>query len=345
MSSEDCGRRNTALRLAAGVTGCFVLADVLNWDATFLAPVLAAQLLLKLPKKPSLKHSLGVIVVIVVSMFGVLFLSTVLVSNALSFILFLALLHYLSFYAHLRGAPEFPTLMVQIAGVAVPVYVVVAPALASGLATTLVQAGVIAVVTVWVSFLVFPAPDGPEEMPAVAADKAGAGEAAALALLKTLILMPILTWFVLDASQTAIVALVMIITILRLADPRLGWRAAAGMIVANLLGGVAATVAYNIVRLGDSVIALTLVILCFALFFAGRIVTARENATIFAVGFVAFILLLGTGLSPLPGGAEAAAVSRVMNVVWATAYAAGALSLFQNLHIAQQRLSGNFRKA
>lgn len=343
MSSEARARRHAALRLAAGVTGCFVLADVLNWDATFLAPVLAAQLLVKLPKMPSLKEGLGVIIVIAASMFGVLLLSTVLVSNPLSFILCLGLLHYLAFYAHLRGAPEFPTLMVQVAGVAIPAYVVVAPELASGFATTLVQAGIAAVAAVWVSFLVFPVACV-EETPAVPLHQAGPADAAALALVKTLILMPILAWFVVDASQTAIVVLIMIITVLRIADPELGWQAAAGQIVANLLGGVAATLAYNIVRLGDSVIAMTLIILCFSLFFAGRIVTARENAPIFAIGFAAFILLLGTGLSPLPGGAEAAAVTRVMNVVWATAYAAGMLSLFQSLHVARERLPGVSRQ-
>lgn len=332
------GRRHAALRLAAGVTCCFVLAEALNWDATFLAPMLAAQFLVNLPRSPTLKQALGIVVLIAAAMFGVLFGSAVLASNPLSFILCLGLLHYFAFYAHLRGAAEFPTLMIQIAGVAMPVFVVVSPALASGLAATLVAAGAVAMLTVWAAYAVFPATAGTEEAPAVPAQEAQAPNATAmLALWKTLILMPVLAWFVLDASQTSIVVLIMIVTLLRLADPKLGWRTALGLIVGNLLGGLAAVIAYNVVKTGDSIVTLAAVILFLSLLFAGRIVTARENAPVFAIAFATFILLLGSGLSPLPGGSEEAAITRVLNVVMATAYAAGALSLVHAIRFAWSR--------
>lgn len=336
-------RRHAALRLAAGVTCCFVLGEALNWDATFLAPMLAAQFLVKLPRSPTLKQALGIVVLIAAAMFGVLFVSVVFASNPLSFILCLGLLHYLAFYAQLRGAAEFPTLMLQIAGVAMPVFVVVSPALASGLAATLVTAGAVAILTVWAAYAAFPATTDAQEAPVASVQELHSPTAAAvLALLKTLILMPVLAWFVLDASQTAIVVLIMIVTILRLVDPQLGWRTAFGLIVANLIGGVTATVVYNLVKISDSIVTLAVVILCISLVFAGRIVTARENAPIFAIAFAAFILLLGSGLSPLPGGSEEAAITRVMNVVMATAYAAGALSLVQAIHLSRSRakLSG-----
>jgi hypothetical protein len=337
------GRRHAALRLAVGVTCCFVLAEALNWDATFLAPMLAAQFLVKLPRSPTLKQAVGIVVLIAAAMFGVLFASVILVSNPLSFILCLGLLHYLAFYAQLRGAAEFPTLMIQIAGVAMPVFVVVSPALASGLAATLVSAGVVAILTIWAAYAAFPATVGAQETPIASAQELDSPSAAAtLALLKTLILMPVLAWFVLDASQTAIVVLIMIVTLLRLVDSHLGWRTAFGLTVANLLGGLVATVAYNVVKAGDSIVTLAVVILCISMVFAGRIVTARDNAPIFVVAFATFILLLGSGLSPLPGGSEEAAITRVMNVVMATAYAAGALSLFQTIRSSRGRakLSG-----
>lgn len=331
------GRRHAALRLAVGVTCCFVLAEALNWDATFLAPMLAAQFLVKLPRAPTLKQAFGIVVLIAVAMYGVLFVSTILASNAISFILCLGLLHYLAFYAQLRGAAEFPTLMIQIAGVAMPVFVVTSPALAWGLAGTLVSAGAAAMFTVWVAYAAFPTANGAQEAPIVAPEIPSPHAAAALASWKTLILMPVLAWFVLDASQTAIVVLIMIVTLLRLVDPQLGWRVALGLIVGNLLGGFAAVIAYNVVKTGDSIVTLFFVILCISLVFAGRIVTARENAPIFVVAFATFILLLGSGLSPLPGGSEEAAVTRVMHVVIATAYAAGALSLVQAMHSSRSR--------
>jgi hypothetical protein len=65
-----------------------------------------------------------------------------------------------------------------------------------------------------------------------------------------------------------------------------------------------------------------------------RIVTARGNAPVFAIAFATFILLLGSGLGPLPGDSEEAAITRVLNVEVATAYAAGALSLVQTVRFA-----------
>jgi hypothetical protein len=45
--------RRAALRLAFGVTACFALVEALDWDATFLAPLLAANMLVKLQRPPS----------------------------------------------------------------------------------------------------------------------------------------------------------------------------------------------------------------------------------------------------------------------------------------------------
>jgi hypothetical protein len=131
----------------------------------------------------------------------------------------------------------------------------------------------------------------------------------------------------------------MIVTLLRLVDPKLGWRTALALIAGNLIGGIAASIAYNVVKTGDSILALFAIILCISLLFAGRIVTAQEKAPIFVVAFATFILLLGAGLSPLPGGSEEAAVTRVLNVALATAYAAGALSVMQAIHSARSRVN------
>jgi DUF2955 family protein len=329
-------RKQAALRIAFGVTCCFVLSEALDWDATFLAPMLAAQLLIKLPRPPALMQGLGIVVVIAATMAGVLFLSAYLVSNPITLILCLGLLHYLTFYAHLRGAPEFPTLMLQTAGVAVPVFVVVSPSTASQFVTTLISAGIVAIGTVWAAHAVFPAPPEERDTPVIPPELDPPHVATALALEKTIILMPILAWFILDASKIAVVVLIMIITLLRLLDPRLGGRTAIAIIFANLLGGATATVAYNLVKAGGSITALAAVILCLSLVFAGRIVTSRDYAPIYAVAFATFILLLGSGLSPLPGGSEEAAVTRILNVVMATVYAASALSLFQAMR--SQRL-------
>ena len=326
----DNGARNIALRLAFGVTACFAVVEALGWDATFLAPLLAANMLVKLQRPPSLVQGLVVIVLIALSTGAVLLLTTALIGNAAALILALTLLIYLSFYAHRRGAPELATLLLQISAVSLPVIAVLSPDGAGTFATTLMSAGVVALITVWAAHAAFPAPAAAATDAAPAAGAARPAEpvvAARHALLDTLVLLPVLAWYILDATQVAVVVLIVIVTLLRQHDPKQGQRAALGLILGNLIGGIAAAVVYNLVLLSNTLLFFITVCLAASLIFAGRIVTAGDRAPIYAIAFVTFILLLGLGMTPLPGGSGEAFVSRLFNVLLASAYAIGGLSL------------------
>jgi len=327
--SAESGRR-AALRLAFGVTACFAIVEALNWDATFLAPMLAANMLVK-PRPPTFAQGFVVVVLFALSTSAVLALTTALISNAPVLILALMLLLYLCFYAHRRGAPEVATLLPQISAVSLPIVAVLSPEGASAFATTLVSAGVVALLTVWAAHAAFPAPvtesaastsavDTILDQPAVAARQA---------LINTLILLPVLTWYILEASQVAVVVLIVIVTLLRQTDRQKGQGAALGLILGNVIGGVAAAFAYNLVLLGHTFLFFVTVCLAVSLMFAGRIATAGDRAPVFVIALGTFILLLGLGLSPLPGGSSEAFLSRLLNVFAASAYAIGVLSLFE----------------
>ena len=326
------GERNAALRLAFGVTACFAVVEALEWDATFLAPMLAANMLVKLQRPPSLAQGLGLIVLIALSTGIVMVLTAALLGNPAVLILALTLLLYLSFYAHRRGAPELVTLLFQISAVALPTIAVASPDGAGTFATTLALAGVTALVTVWAAHAAFPAPAAPvpDATPAaIAARPAEPAVAARHALFDTLILLPVLTWYILDATQVAVVVLIIIVTLLRQLDSRQGQRAALGLILGNLIGGIAAAIVYNVVLLNNTLLFFITVCLAASLIFAGRIVTAGDRAPIYAIAFATFILLLGLGMTPLPGGSGEAFVDRLIYVLLASAYALGGLSLVQ----------------
>jgi hypothetical protein len=247
-------------------------------------------------------------------------------------ILTIALLIYISFYAHRRGAPDLMTLLLQISAVSVPVIAVLSPEAAGAFAATLVMAGVVALITVWAAFAAFPAPaaTADETSPAPGARPPIAPTMAARhALIDTLVLLPVLTWFILDATEIAIVVLIVIVTVLRQTDPARGQRAALGLVFGNFIGGIAAAIAYNLVVLGHSFAFFVTVLLVGSLAFAGRIVTAGDRAPVYAIAFATFILLLGLGLSPLPGGSGEAFTSRLLNVLFASTYAITGLSLLE----------------
>ena len=149
--------------------------------------------------------------------------------------------------------------------------------------------------------------------------------AARYALLDTLVLIPLLTWFILNATEAAIVVLIVVVTLLRQTDRQQGKSAALGLILGNLIAGVAAGIAYNLILLGNTLPFFVTVCLAATLMFAGRIATAGKRAPVYVVALGTFVLLLGLSLSPLPGSTGEAFVSRILNVILASAYATGAL--------------------
>ena len=325
------GVRNAALRLAFGVTGCFAIVEALDWDATFLAPLLAANMLVKTPRPPSLTQGLVVVILFASSTAAVLVLSMFVISNPEVLIMALIQLFFLSFYAHRLGAPDLATLLPQISAVSLPIVAVLSPDGAGAFARTLVAAGFVALLTVWVAHAAFPAPAAVPgaATPATATSLDEPLAAARYALLDTIVLMPLLIWFILNATEAAIVVLIVVVTLLRQTDRQQGKSAALGLILGNLIAGVAAGIAYNVILLGNTLPFFITVCLAATLVFAGRIATAGDRAPVYVVALGTFVLLLGLSLSPLPGSTGEAFVSRILNVIFASAYATGALSLLE----------------
>ena len=325
------GVRNAALRLAFGVTGCFAIVEALDWDATFLAPLLAANMLVKTPRPPSLAQGIVVVILFASSTAAVLLLSMFVISNPQVLIMALIQLFFLSFYAHRLGAPDLATLLPQISAVSLPIVAVLSPDSAGGFARTLVAAGFVALITVWVAHAAFPAPAGVAgaATPAATTSLDEPVAAARFALFDTLVLMPLLIWFILNATEAAIVVLIVVVTLLRQADRQQGKSAALGLILGNLVAGVVAGIAYNVILLGNTLPFFITVCLVATLMFAGRIATADDRAPVYVVALGTFVLLLGLSLSPLPGSTGEAFVSRILNVIFASAYATGGLSLVE----------------
>jgi hypothetical protein len=322
-------RRAAALRLAFGTAACFVVAEAANWDATFLAPLLAANMLIKLPGPPTLREGLGLVILIAVSTGLVLGLVKALNGHPAVMIIALVLLLYLSFYFHRRGAPGLVTLLLQISAVTLPTIAVVSPDGAAGFAAALLSAGTVAVITVWFAFAIFPTPLAAFSVTAAPGAVRPLDPAAASrhALLDTVILLPLLVWYILDATQVAVVVLIVIVTVLREQNPQGTQRAALGLILGNLIGGMAAALVYNLIILSHSFVFLIAACLAANLLFAGRLATAGDQTPLYAIAFATFILLLGLGLTPLPGGSGEAFASRLANVVLASVYAVGCIAV------------------
>jgi hypothetical protein len=107
------------------------------------------------------------------------------------------------------------TLLPQISAVSLPIVAILSPQEAGAL----VAAGVVALLTTSVAHAVFPSPVAATAAAPASATVPDQPEVAARsALLDTLVLLPVPTWFILDASQVAVVVLIVIVTLLQQAD-------------------------------------------------------------------------------------------------------------------------------
>jgi hypothetical protein len=151
----------------------------------------------------------------------------------------------------------------------------------------------------------------------------------AAALANTAVLMSLFVYFMGAGTPTSIIVImVTAITVLQQSAVA-GKGAAFGLIMGNIAGGVAATVAYLLVSLLPAPAFLFLVVLLFALVFGARIVAGGAMAPIYAVGAATFLTVLGLGLSPLPQDSGTIFFSRVSMVIVASLYTIGVASVLR----------------
>ncbi|MGF1594716.1 MAG: DUF2955 domain-containing protein [Kiloniellaceae bacterium] len=324
--ARDC---RAILRLAFGVAGSFVLAEGLGWNFTFLAPMLCAQLLVRSSAPPSRREAVGALLVVALALGVTQLVTAATISSAPVLILTFLLILFLSFFGQARGVPDFAALMLQLAAVTIPVLALLSPALAGEFATELFKAMAATLAASWIVHACFPDPAPPAgPAPAPPAGREELQAAAGFALRNTLILAPMLAWYLLDATQIALVLLITILMVIRQYRTGTDRKTAAGLLLGNVIGGVAATFVYNIVLLELGFVWFALIVLASCLIFSYRILSGGRFAPVLTIALGTFILLLGIGLSPLPIGSEEAFVSRLINVIVATAYAVGCLLIF-----------------
>lgn len=322
------------LRLAFGAVLGFAVAIALHWQFSFLAPMLAVQILAGMPIRPGLVQGLAIPLVILVASNAALLVSTLFVDAHAVLFAIVGLVVCWSFYGQRRGAPAIIMLLMQLSFCGVPLMSAVSLDLAQSFADFLQRSSFAAIIVVWTCHALFPSPGGPPG-PGPAGKPAGLSPAYAgrVAISDALVLLPLLGAFMLGGDVSNLVILITTISLVREVQPGASGRAALGLLGGNILGGGLAVLVQQVVLLADSLVQFLLIVFLSGLWFASRLVRGGPAAPIFALAFGTFILLLGIAITPLPGGSEASFVIRIVKVVLASVYAVGALSLLAPLRV------------
>jgi len=298
-----------------------------------LTAVLAAQILVGIPRPPRPRQAAALVAVIAATA-GIAFAVSAAFSDRLLILMAaLGLLFFTGFALRERaaGRPSLPATMLLNATAVVPVLTVQADILGAGVIETLVGAAIRATLVVWLLYAIFPAPQ--EEATGVPAGAPATGipvterGGAARTLAKVAIVLPAQLFYVVEPTALAFPALLGLVTFLTAQDPAAGRVQLLILLLGNLVGSVAAAAASAILEVGSPLPALTLMALLGSLGFARWIMTAgrRPGGAVALTGLVTFLMLFGLSASPTPF--EVPVLDRIADIFVLSLYTIGTTAL------------------
>jgi hypothetical protein len=333
--SPETARQRAALRLAFAATPAMVWGTMAGEPLPGLTAVLAAQILVGMPRPPRPVQAATLIAVIVATG-GAAYAVTATFADRLPILMIaLGLLFFLGFAMRERaaGRPSLPATMLLNATAVVPVLTFQADILGAGVLQTLVAAAGRAILVVWLLYAVFPAPHeeadtaAPAGVATTTERPAPEPGATVRTLAKVAIVLPAQLFYLAEPTALAFPALLGLVTFLSTQDPAAGRTQLLILLLGNLVGSVAAAGASAVFEVGPPLPALTLMALLGALGFAGWIMRAgrRPGRAVALTGLVTFLMLFGLTTSSIPF--EVPVLDRIVDIFVLSLYTVGATAL------------------
>jgi uncharacterized membrane protein YgaE (UPF0421/DUF939 family) len=326
IGAGDTGERySLAFRIAIAASVGFALGELLGWDFPFLPSLIAVQLL-SARRSLDLKRALGFVLLMAVGCIISLFVSLIFADRPLSLILIVGLMIFIEFLALARGQAAAGIFLMTTSFV--PLMAVSSLDLAYALVHDLIVGSILALLLIFLILALLPQRNEPEQGSAQGV-REGAPVTAALA--NTGVLMSLFVYFMGTGTPTSIIVIMVTAVTILQQSAVAGPGAAVGLIAGNVVGGLAATIAYLLISLRPSPAFLLLVVLFFGLAFGAKIAAGGRLAPVAAVGTATFLVVLGLGLSPLPQDSGTLFLARISTVILASLYTIGIASVLRGL--------------
>ncbi|WEZ84657.1 DUF2955 domain-containing protein (plasmid) [Rhizobium sp. 32-5/1] len=333
IDSALAAQRRKGLRVALAVSLGFTASVASGALVPFLGPLFAAQFLLSSTAPMPFAKTLGMAILIFVVGTVMSILTSWFGEHPASFLLLLGLFYFSCFVAQSSGKGGAAISLVLIVGVIVPLLGILNKELAASILSILLLGVISGAVLMWLAHAVFPEPaivDEPEQQAVICPPDYGR------ALANTGILLAIMAiCLTSDNLTSAAVIPITVITLLTQLDAAATGRAAFGLAIVNLFGGIIASVAYEALNLRPNLLSLFLITLVVCLFIGGRAAARSPDARVYAGALTIFLILFGLGVSPLPGSAAESFSTRILYVGAAILYTLLATALLWRPRVAK----------
>ncbi len=336
------------LRLAAGTSAALWFSQVVNWNVSFIMPVLVSLLLAIPIPAPTLKQGIIFILALALPAYGVLLLLPVMDNYHMVAILILIAACFWSFYYSAKGGSPvlgaFLTmglaLLTAVGSDSIDALLMVNKAL--------VINAVIAMLFVWLAHAFFPDPPRPANQgPRPSPPKPERAVAIWSAWRSTIIVFPVMFFFLLyQGSASYLVVMIKVASMGQQVENDTTRAAGKSLLMSTLIGGIGAIIMWQLLSIWPSLIFYTLLIALGGLIMGRRIFSGlamHAQAGTWSYAFLTMIVLIAPAVLDGPGGSSASVsfYSRLGMMIAATLYSVAAVRIYDAFRPLQQQRTGN----
>jgi len=299
----------------------------LDYQLAYFTPVLALNFLAPSAKAPTLKSSAAFLFSVATASFAGLLFSRVFLNYPL---VFLPLLALILFHLYYTTSLQSMKVWLIISMLLIPMMSMQSDKLGSIVAVNLFINALMAMLLVWVIYLIFPERERIHTGNAKAnADQPSPRQRFISAIIKSMVVIPVLVmFFVFNWSDSLLV--LFFIAILSMNPAAANKKTGVAMILANLGGGIAAIIVFNLLTVATSFIYSGILTLLVGLLFGNGLFGGKPSASLFGMAFSTFLLILGNVIS-LAGEAGDIVWLRILQIGIAMLYMVTAFTLIDRL--------------
>jgi hypothetical protein len=332
------------LRLAFGTAAALWFSQVVNWDVSFIMPVLVSFLLAVPIPAPRLKGGIIFILALALPAYGVLLLLPVMDNYHMVAILILIAACFWSFYYSAKGGSPvlgaFLTmglaLLTAVGSDSIDALLMVNKAL--------VINAVIAMLFVWLAHAFFPDPPRPANQgPRPSPPTPERAVAIWSAWRATVIVFPVMFFFLLyQGSASYLVVMIKVASMGQQVENDTTRAAGKSLLMSTVIGGIGAIIMWQLLSIWPSLILYTLLVALGGLIMGRRIFSGlarHPQAGTWSYAFLTMIVLIAPAVLDGPGGSSASVsfYSRLNMMFGATLYSVVAVRIYDAFRPLQQQ--------
>lgn len=321
------------LRLAIGITACFISAIAIKWPLAYISPLLLCCILGSRKKPLTLKDGVALLALIFLAFVPFVLMGLIIPRWPLiSALLLIVGFYYIFYLKALSKLPDIAVILLLVGITLLPLLALTHPELSLSVSLGFLFSAFIAVLAAWVSFFLMPDPKtATYEQKANANSHRQKHEAQIRALTSTLAIAPLALCFY--AFNFVHSVLVFVFVAILMQNPEVGTnlKAGAGLLLGNLLGGVLAYFIFFFIKAAPSLPFFSFLLLFSLLLLGSRIFSEHKRAALYGASLPTVILLLSSVTSSAGGDFEEKFVSRMVQLFCATSYVVLSLIVLKGL--------------